>query len=38
MLCIDWNDNDPILLLGSELDNEYTRLELIFNPCNYIHT
>ena len=38
MICIDWNDDFPIELLGREQDDDYTRLELIFVPCNYIHT
>ena len=38
MLCIDWNDDDPFEITGTEQDDEYTRLEIIFLPCNYIHT
>ena len=38
MICIDWNDDFPIDLLGREQDDDYTRIELIFVPCNYIHT
>ena len=38
MFCLDWNDEDPFEILGTEQDDEYTRIELIFTPCNYIHT
>ena len=38
MFCIDWNDDDPFELLGRQQDDEYTRLEVLLNPCNYKHT
>ena len=40
MFCIDWNDDDPLLLEGNEWGStdEWTSIELLLNPCNYIHT
>ena len=38
MLCLDWDDDEPIELIGVENDNDYTRLEVVLVPCNYIHT
>ena len=38
MFCIDWNDENPIEILGREQDTDYTRIEFILVPCNYIHT
>ena len=38
MFCVDWNDNDPYEVLGKEFDDDFTRIELIFVPCNYLHT
>ena len=38
MFCIDWNDDDPIEIGGRPQDEDYTRFEVIFLPCNYIHT
>ena len=38
MYCIDWNDDDPIEMIGNETDDDYARLEVVFAPCNYLHT
>ena len=38
MLCIDWTDDNPIEIQGRFQDKDYTRLEVILLPCNYIHT
>ena len=38
MFCLDWNDDDPIELIGDTHDDDYTRLELLVVPCNYVHT
>ena len=37
LYCIDWNDEDPILIYGKEIDMNYSRLEIVFLPCNYLH-
>ena len=37
MFCLDWDDDDPIEVIGSEIDNDYTRLEVVLVPCNYVH-
>ena len=37
MFCLDWDDEDPIEVIGSEIDNNYTRLEVVLVPCNYVH-
>ena len=38
MFCIDWNDEDPIEIIGEEFDDDYTRFEAVLVPCNYLHT
>ena len=38
MLCIDWTNADPYEIYGYEYDSDYTRLEVIMTPCNYLHT
>ena len=38
MLCLEWNDEDPLEIKGNELDDDYTRLEVVLLPCNYVHT
>ena len=38
MFCLDWVDSDPIEIIGSEFDEDYTRLEVVLLPCNYVHT
>ena len=37
MFCLDWDDDDPIEVIGTEIDNDYTRLEVVLTPCNYVH-
>ena len=36
MYCLDWTED--ILLHGNERNDEYTRIEVVLNPCNYIHS
>ena len=38
MYCIDWNDDEPIEMIGNETDDDYARLEVVLAPCNYLHT
>ena len=38
MLCLDWNDEEPIEIIGADSNDDYTRLEVVLTPCNYIHT
>ena len=38
MFCLDWNDNDPFELFGTLQEDDFVRLEIIVNPCNYLHT
>ena len=38
MLCLDWDDDEPIELIGTSIDDDYTRLEVVLTPCNYKHT
>ena len=39
MFCLDWNDDTPFELVGEKVaDDDYARLEVIFVPCNYLHT
>ena len=38
MLCIDWDDDDPIEIYKTESDNDYQRLEIFLLPCNYLNS
>lgn len=38
MFCFDWKDDDPIEVMGYEFDTDFSRLEVLFVPCNYLHT
>ena len=38
LFCIDWDNGDPVELVGYEFDDDYTRLEVLLVPCNYVHT
>ena len=39
MFCLDWNDDIPFELVGEKaVDDNYARLEVIFTPCNYLHS
>ena len=38
MLCLDWDDGDPLEIIGADSNDDYTRLEVVLVPCNYIHT
>ena len=35
--CLDWDDNDPFTINGNENNVNYSRLEFILVPCNYVH-
>lgn len=32
--CIDWDEDEPFTIYGSEIDEVYQRLEVILMPCN----
>ena len=38
MFCLDWDDDNPIEITGSDIDADYTRFEIVMTPCNYLHT
>ena len=38
MFCFDWKADEPIELIGDSHDDDYTRLEVLVVPCNYLHT
>lgn len=38
LMCLDWNDDEPLLIYGKERNDEYQRIEIVLVPCNYIHT
>ena len=38
MYCIEWNDDDPIKLYGTGHEDDFARIDVIFVPCNYLHT
>ena len=37
MFCLDWERED-IEIYGNEKNAEYSRLEVVLVPCNYVHT
>ena len=36
-LCLDWDDDEPFTAYGIEADGDYSRLETMLVPCNYLH-
>ena len=36
MYCIDWTED--IEIYGNENNSNYQRIEIVFLPCNYLHT
>ena len=38
MLCVEWTDENPFEIFGYEHEDEYSRLEVVLLPCNYLHT
>ena len=36
MFCLDWERED-IEIYGNEKNAEYSRLEVVLVPCNYVH-
>ena len=36
--CLDWNDSEPFEIYGSELEDNYQRIEIILTPCNSVKT
>ena len=37
--CLDWsNDVEPFIIYGSEMEDNYQRIEAILTPCNSIKT
>ena len=36
-MCLDWNDDDPFEFVGQFTDDDYTKLEVLLVPCNYLH-
>ena len=39
LICLDWDDNVPLLLYGDENDksiNNAREIEVILAPCNYL--
>ena len=38
MICIDWDKNDPYVIKGNFMHDEYARLDVVLSPCNYLHT
>ena len=34
--CIDWDDDNPLLIYGYEGDSDYARLDFRLGPCNEI--
>ena len=38
MYCIDWYEEEPIVIGGEYEDDYYSELDIILAPCNYVHT
>ena len=38
MFCVDWKDDDPIEIIGTNQKDDYTRFDALLAPCNYLHT
>ena len=39
MLCIEWdNEDEPIIVSGIQGDPNFSSLEVLLVPCNYLHT
>ena len=38
LYCIDWDDDEPLELIGEYNDDNYKQIEILFVPCNYLHT
>ena len=38
MVCIDWDDDEPISIGGIQNDDNYQILDIVLVPCNYIHS
>ena len=38
LLCLDWEDDEPLEIIGHESNYDFTRLEVALLPCNYVHT
>ena len=40
MYCLDWDDDDveDMLIYGNNKNDEYSRLDIILVPCNYVHS
>lgn len=37
LLCVDWDNENPILLYGGDMDRTSQIFEVILSPCNYLH-
>ena len=35
--CINYDEDEPIELIGEWFDDNYARIEILFVPCNYLH-
>ena len=38
MYCIDWYDEEPLTIGGEYEDDNYSEVDIILAPCNYVHT
>ena len=38
MFCINFEDEDEILITGEFGDDYYSKLDVLLVPCNYLHT
>ena len=35
--CLDWDDENPLEIYGTENDLNFQRIEVLLVPCNYVH-
>ncbi len=38
MFCINFDNEDSVVLNGEFFDDNYTRIDITLAPCNYLHT
>ena len=35
--CLDWDDEEPLVIYGNENNDDYQRIDIALLPCNYVH-
>ena len=37
LYCIDWDDENPMEVYGEYIDLNYSKIEILYTPCDYLH-